>query len=74
MALKLVKRAKENGNQSKEGKSRHEYLVACLKDEVDDPKFSDWERGFIVSLARQVGQGRKLSEKQRQILERIWAI
>ncbi len=73
MALRLVKRTKESANPSREGKSRHEYLVDCLKDEVDDPKFSDWERGFIVSLARQVGRGRDLSEKQRQILERIWA-
>jgi hypothetical protein len=53
-------------------KSRDEYLVACLRDEVNDPKFSDWERGFITSVARQVRQGRKLSEKQKQILERIW--
>jgi hypothetical protein len=47
-------------------------LVACLRDEVNDAKFSEWERGFITSVARQVAQGRKLSEKQKQILERIW--
>jgi hypothetical protein len=72
MALKLVKTTNRKPEPTHSEKSRHEYLIACLKDEVDDPKFSDWERGFITSLARQVSQGRKLSEKQTQILERIW--
>lgn len=72
MALKLVKGDNRKPEQVNQDKSRDEYLVACLRDEVNDPKFSEWERGFIASLARQVGQGRKLSEKQKQILERIW--
>ena len=72
MALKLVKNVNQKPAQASKEKSRDEYLVACLRDEVNDPKFSDWERGFITSLARQVSQGRKLSEKQKQILERIW--
>lgn len=72
MALKLVKSTNKKPQEVSQEKSRDEYLVACLKDELNDPKFSDWERDFITSLARQVGQGRKLSEKQKQILERIW--
>jgi hypothetical protein len=36
------------------------------------PKFTDWERGFIMSLVKQVGQGRQLSDKQKEILERLW--
>jgi hypothetical protein len=71
MALRLVKGVRREAERPKE-KSRAEYLVACLKEEANDPKFSDWERDFIVSLARQVGLGRKLSEKQREILERLW--
>lgn len=72
MALKLVKSSNKKPDQVTKEKPRDEYLIACLRDEVNDPKFSDWERGFIASLARQVDQGRKLSEKQKQILEKIW--
>ena len=72
MALKLVKGLGKNAKQIVAEKSRDEYLVACLRDEVNDPKFTEWERDFIASLARQVDQGRKLSDKQKQILERIW--
>jgi hypothetical protein len=72
MALKLVRTTNNKPEQTSKEKTRDEYLVACLRDEVNDPKFSDWERDFITSLARQVAQGRKLSEKQKQILERIW--
>jgi hypothetical protein len=72
MALKLVKISNKKPEPVSKEKSRDEYLLACLRDEVNDPKFSDWERDFITSLSRQVSQGRKLSEKQKQILERIW--
>jgi hypothetical protein len=72
MALKLVKSSNKRPEPVSKEKSRDEYLIACLREEVNDPKFSEWERGFITSLARQVSQGRKLSEKQKQILERIW--
>lgn len=72
MALKLVRGIRKEAERSKENKSRAEYLVACLGDEASDPKFSDWERNFISSLSRQVAQGRSLSEKQKEILERLW--
>ena len=71
MALKLVKIPKES-EQGKKKKSREEFQVACLKDEVNDPKFTDWEKTFIMSLIRLVGQGRQLSSKQKEVLQRLW--
>ena len=72
MVLRLVRNAPKEPQQSKQQKSREEYLISCLRVETNDPKFTDWEKTFIASLARQVGVGRKLSEKQKEILERIW--
>jgi hypothetical protein len=72
MALRLVRGAHREPEKLNGQKSRAEYLVACLREEANDPKFSEWERDFIVSLARQVGLGRKLSDKQKEILERLW--
>ena len=71
MALKLVKISKEP-ERVKRQKSREEYLVACLSEESRDPKFTDWERQFIASMARQVGQGRRISQKQKEVIERLW--
>lgn len=72
MALKLVRSSNKAPGQTKKEKSREEYLVACLRDEQNDPKYSDWERNFIASVAKQVDQGRKLSDRQLEIIERIW--
>ena len=71
MTLKLVKGSKVEG-EAKQRKSREEYLITCLREERSDPKFSDWEKQFIVSLARQVDQGRKMTDRQKEVLERIW--
>ncbi len=71
MALKLVRTPKEP-KPSKRQKSREEYLVACLSEEANDPKFTDWEKNFILSLTRQVGRGRKPSSMQKEILQRLW--
>lgn len=72
MALKLVKRPSQPAPEVKLQKGREEYLLACLRDEQSDPRFSDWEKEFIGSVARQVEQGRKLTEKQKAVLEKIW--
>ncbi len=72
MALRIVRGSRREPEKPQAHKSRAEYLVACLREEANDPKFTDWERDFIVSLARQVGLGRSLSEKQKEILERLW--
>ncbi len=71
MALKLVRTPKQS-MPGKRQKSREEYLVACLGEEANDPKFTDWEKNFIMSLTRQVGRGAKLSLKQQEILKRLW--
>lgn len=71
MTLRLVRMPKK-AEAPEQQKSREEYLVACLREEADDAKFTDWERKFIASLFKQVGQGRKLTERQKEILERIW--
>ncbi len=72
MALKLVKGNLKEGDRTKREKSREQYLIACLREERNDPKFSDWEKQFIGSLARQLDQGRRLTDRQKEILERIW--
>jgi hypothetical protein len=41
--------------------------------ESDGVNLSTWETDFIESLRRQVDAGRTLSEKQGEILERIYA-
>ena len=42
---------------------------AVSEDEFD---LSEWEAGFIESIGRQIQAGRSLSEKQDEILEKIW--
>jgi len=37
-----------------------------------DVDLSEWETEFIESIGRQVAAGRELSDKQDEILERIW--
>jgi len=71
MALRLVRGIRREPEKTKQHKSRAEYLVACLSEEASDSKFTDWERSFIMSLAKQVGQGRKLSDKQIEIIEKL---
>lgn len=44
-------------------------MIADL--EARESKLTDWERGFIDSISKQA-ETRPLSEKQREILERIW--
>lgn len=72
MTLRLVRGISKEVEEPKQQKSRAEYLIACLCEEANDPKFTDWEQKFITSLARQVAQGRKLTDRQKEILERIW--
>lgn len=40
--------------------------------EARESRLSDWEGQFIDSIAKQRGNGRHLSEKQAETLERIW--
>ncbi|MBI5255387.1 MAG: hypothetical protein HY855_02730 [Burkholderiales bacterium] len=40
--------------------------------EARESKLSDWERTFIDSIRRQRAQGRDLSAKQLDVLNRTW--
>ena len=40
--------------------------------EVREDQLSDWERGFIDSLRERVDNQRSLTEKQEDVLDRIW--
>ena len=40
--------------------------------ESQESKLSEWERNFVQSLQEQIGKGRKLSMKQRDVLGNIW--
>jgi hypothetical protein len=37
-----------------------------------EEKLSDWERGFIDSVGKQLAEGRSLTDKQVERLEEIW--
>lgn len=39
----------------------------------DGTRLTTWETDFVESLAEQLGAGRYLSEKQAEILERIYS-
>lgn len=47
----------------------HEQLIQDCMDR--DTKLTEWEQGFIDSLAKQIAQ-RPLSERQAERLEAIW--
>lgn len=54
---------------------RVHYQISCLLEDIDgDDKYTEWERTFIWSIAKQIeGQSEaKLSDKQQEVLERIW--
>lgn len=53
--------------------SRHDEYVQMIDDcEKRESKLSEWEQSFIDSLSTQVGRGQSLSNKQAEVLERIW--
>lgn len=48
----------------------HPLMVAdCVGRES---KLTEWEREFVDSVERQIELGRFLSEKQAEVLDRIW--
>ena len=48
----------------------HQQMVDdCEKRES---KLTDWERTFVDSISDQLTKGRRLSEKQAELLDRIW--
>ena len=49
-----------------------EYLVLIDDCEKREERLSDWERGFIDSLRRQIENGRRPSPKQIESLDAAW--
>ena len=37
-----------------------------------EDRLTEWERGFIDSVQRQLLLGNRLTDKQAEVLERIW--
>jgi hypothetical protein len=53
--------------------SAHDEHQQMVKDCIDrEAKLTDWERGFIDSIERQLSQDRALSQKQADTLDSIW--
>lgn len=48
------------------------HWVEVIKDEAQD-KLTSWETDFVDSVENQLYSGRQLSQKQEEILERIYA-
>lgn len=53
--------------------STHDEHLTMVEDcENRESKLTDWERGFIDSISKQMADGRALSEKQAERLDAIW--
>lgn len=48
------------------------YLQQCDDCERRESRLTDWERGFIDSIRKQVEQGRRPTPKQIETLDRVW--
>jgi len=51
-----------------------DYIVNELCDEMakDRPKLTKWEQDFCISIEEQWRNRRSLSDKQKEILGKIW--
>ena len=49
-----------------------EYATMVADCEKRESRLSDWERGFIDSLSRQLADGRGLMPKQAEWLDLVW--
>ena len=49
-----------------------EYVTLLDDCEQREERLSDWERGFVDSLRRQIEQGRRPTPKQIEALDRAW--
>ena len=50
--------------------TEHEQMLADC--EARESKLSDWERGFLDSISRDMAAGKSLSKKQAEKLVDIW--
>ena len=49
-----------------------EYVTMLDDCEKREKRLTDWERGFVDSLRRQIEAGRRPSPKQIESLDSIW--
>ena len=49
-----------------------EYLTLLDDCEAREDRLSDWERGFVDSLRKQIEKGRRPSPKQIESLDNTW--
>ena len=49
-----------------------EYVTLLDDCERREERLTDWERGFVDSLRRQIEQGRRPTPKQIEALDRAW--
>ena len=49
-----------------------EYVTLLDDCEQREERLSEWERGFVDSLRRQIEQGRRPTPKQLEALDRAW--
>lgn len=53
--------------------STQEEIVQMIKDCMErESKLTDWERGFVDSIDKQLAKGHSLSRKQDERLTEIW--
>jgi len=50
-----------------------DYMLDRLKDDMlGEPKITKWEEAFVESISDQWTRSRRLSDKQKEVLGRIW--
>lgn len=49
-----------------------EHIQLIEDCERRESRLSEWEVGFIASLREQLERGRSLSDKQIDVLDRVW--
>lgn len=49
-----------------------EYITLLDDCEAREERLSDWERGFVDSLRRQITEGRRPTPKQIDALDAAW--
>jgi hypothetical protein len=50
--------------------TEHEQMVEDC--EQRESRLSEWEVGYIDSIAKQLREGRSLTEKQAETLDQVW--
>lgn len=49
-----------------------EYVTMLDDCETREERLTDWERGFVDSLRKQIEEGRRPSAKQSETLDSVW--